>query len=349
MGIVKKTSLVIVFLLVVEFLYLGGDPLSFGLPFRSVQYKSDDFGGQRPPSAGAGWPAAFRVDPILLVCDVSVAVLLVLLLVRCAPSSVLVLVAQGCVLGSAAGGVALGFEGTLPEPWFSVIGVLILFVGVPVAIYRLSLGHKRQKTAIIILACVTLPAFMRGGFTVEGMVDGGFEEISLSLGLVLRLAAMSGVLACLCFVVMALHKRVLPAIRPKRWAIVPAAAVQGDAPQIANSAKRADRRARIKRAVLYASLLAIVVYIGWHFMTIRNMRGDNSLVSDAIAVEFERLRVPFKGYSVMLPTGDSELLKAGLNVSYQVEVLVDRKTAYEAEIKKSILVPWIQVKIHKKE
>ncbi len=349
MGTVKKTSLVIVFLLVLEFLSLGGNPLSFGLPFRSVQYKPDDFAGQRPSSAEVGWPAAFRVDPILLVCDISVAVLLVLLLVRCVPSGVFIPVVQGCVLGSVAGGVALGLEGIISEPWYSVAGALILFVGVPLAVYRLSFGHKRQKTAIIMLACVTLPAFMRGGFTVEGMIDGGFEEISLSLGLVLRLAAMSGVLACLCFVMMALHKKVLPAIWRKKRDALPAATAHSDIPQLAYSSTQTGRRTRIRRAVLYASLLAIIVYVGWHFMIIRNMRGDNPVVSDAVNAEFERLRVPFKVYSVMLPTGDSELLKAGWNVSYQVELLVDHKTAYEAEIKKSILVPWVQVKIHKKE
>ena len=110
MGIVKKTALVIVFLLVAEFLYLDSNPLSSGLPFRSVQYKPDDLAGEGAPSGQVGWATPFKVDPVLLACDVSVAVLLVLLLVRCVPSAVVVPVVQGCVLGSAAGGAALGFD-----------------------------------------------------------------------------------------------------------------------------------------------------------------------------------------------------------------------------------------------
>jgi hypothetical protein len=289
------------------------------------------------------------VDPILLACDVSVAALLVLLLVRCVPPTVVIPLVQGCVLGTAAGAVAFGLDGILREPWFSVIGALILFVGVPIAIYALSLGHKRQKTAIIVLACVALPACIRAGLVVEGLRDGSIDEMIFDPKHILILAASSGVLAGLCFLVMLLHKKVLPAIWRKKRDALPAAAVHGDEPQIVHSSGQTDGRVRIRRAALYTSLLAIVVYIGWHFWTIRTMREDDFAVSDAIDAEFERLKVPLEGYSMTFPQGDSELLKAGWNVFFQVEVLVDHKTTYEAEIKKSILVPWIQVKMHKKE
>jgi len=349
MGIIRKISLVVAFLLVVEILYLGIDPYSAGLPFRSVQYAPEDFGAVGLSGQG-GWPAAsFNVNPILFACDISVAVLLILLLVRCIPSVVVIPVVQGCVLGSAAGGATLGLERILVEPWFSIVGAPILFVGVPVAIYWLSLGHKRQKTAIIILASATLPACIRASLVLDGLRGGIIEGTPLSLGLVLRLAAATCVLICLCFVVMSLHKRVLPAIRQKKPDIVPSPIVHSDAPQIARSSERASRRIMIRRAALYTSLLAVVVYIGCHFMTIKKMREADSGVSEAITAEFERLKVPFEKCLFMSPKGDSELLKDRWNVLYQVEVLVDDKTTYEAQINKSIIVPWVQVKIHKKE
>ncbi len=350
MRVVRKTAIVMVLLLVVEVLYLDDNPFSLGFPFRSVQYKSELLPGQTSPSAETGWLAAFRVDPILLVCDVSVAVLLVLLLVGCVPPAVLVPVTQGCVLGCVAGAVTFGLDGLLSEPWLSVAGALILLTIVPFGVYTLSLGRKHQKTVIVIIACATLPTCIRAGFVVDGLRDGVIDELPINLGAVLRFAALSGVLACLCFVLMVLHKRVLRAIWRKKRVIPPAATVHSDIPQTAHpSEEQAGRRSKIRRAVLYTSLLVITLYVGWHFKTIRAMREDDFVVSDAIDSEFERLKVPFGVYSFTSPKGDSELLKAGWNVSYQVEIRVNGKDTYVADIKKSILVPWIQVKIHKKE
>lgn len=349
MAIVKKTAIAMVLLLVMEFLYMDGDPLSFGFPFRSVQYKPDDFPGHTLSTTEVGFLTVFRVDLVLLACDVSVAVLLVLLLVRCVPSAILVSVTKGCVLGSVAGAVVLGPEGLLPEPWFSVAGALALLVIIPFTVYALSLGHKHQKTVIIVIACVTLPACIRAGFIVEGLRHGIIDEISINPHVILRFAAMSVVLVCLCFALMVLHKRVLPAIRQKKRAILSTDVVRNNIPQIAHPSERTDRRCRVREAVLYTLLLVITVYVGWHFMTIREMGEEGFVVSDAINSEFGRLKVPFGWYSFMSPKGDSELLKPGWNVSYQVEIRVKGKDTYVADIRKSIFVPWIQVKIHKKE
>jgi hypothetical protein len=58
MKTINKTVLAVGFILLIEFLYLHDDPLSFGLPFRSVVYC--------PKSLRAGWnislPVEIRVD-----------------------------------------------------------------------------------------------------------------------------------------------------------------------------------------------------------------------------------------------------------------------------------------------
>jgi hypothetical protein len=351
MGTAKKTVLVIVLLLVVETLYLDDNPLSFGLPFRSVQYGSDDFPGHTLSATEIGFLTVFRVDLVLLVCDLVVAALIILLLVASVPAAALVPLVQGCVLGCVAGALVFGLEDVLPEPWLSLAVVLILLVIVPFTVYALSLGHKHQKTVIIIVACATLPTCIRAGLITEGLLDGIIDEMHFSIRAVIGLAGLIGLVICLCFVLMVLHKKVLPAIWRKKRIILPAAVAHSEIPQIANSPEQTDTRSSIRRVLLYTSLLAITVYVGWHFMTLREMRREDSFtVSDAISAEFERLKVPLRGaYSFTSPRGGSELLKPGWNVSFQVEILVNHKDTYCAEVKKNILIPWIQVKIHKKE
>ncbi len=119
------------------------------------------------------------------------------------------------------------------------------------------------------------------------------------------------------------------------------------APKIACSPEQKDRKSTIKNSILYASLLAITIYVGYHFMTVRKLRHDEWLGFDAIESELEQLEVLLKGRTLLMKYS-SESFEAGWNASCRVEVKVDDENMYYAEVRKRLLIPWIQVEIYKK-
>ena len=347
MRIAHKTALVVLFLLLIEVLYLHVDPVSFGFPFGSVEYRSEDITGTSWSWLGEEQPFGFNVEPILLVSDVLVVFFFALLLIKCVPAGALVPVVQGCVLGSVTGAAAFWLDKILSEPWLSTTGVLIAFVFVPLIIYILSLKHKWQKTTMLIISFTTVTTLGCAFLLIEALSDG-VDEGFFNLGVVLRLLAITGVLAFVCFVMMLLHKKVLPVIwRKKQLNSLQESTAHNAAPKIACSPEKADRKSMIKNSILYASLLVITVYVGYHFMTVRKMRHDEWLVFDAIESELEQLGVPFNG-GISFMELNPESFEAGLNASCRMEVKVDDENMYYAEVRKRLLIPWIQVEIYKK-
>jgi len=350
MRIAHKTVLVVLFLLLIEVLYLhvdpvsfGFDPVSFGFPFRSVEYRSEDITGTSWSWLGEEQPFGFNVEPIILVCDVLVVFFLALLLIRCVPAAAIVPVVQGCVLGSVTGAAAFWLDKILSEPWLSTTVVLIAFVFVPLIIYILSLKHKWQKTAMLIISFTTVTTFRYAFVLLEALLDGTYGVLS-NLGVILRLLALTGVLAFACFVMMLLHKKVLPVIwRKKQVNSLLESTAHNAAPKIACSPEQEDRKSTIKSSILYASLLAITIYVGYHFMTVRKMRHNSFLISDAIESELEQLEG-----RILLIEYSSESFETGLNASCRVEVKVDDENMYYVEVRKCLLIPWIQVEIYKK-
>lgn len=346
MRIAHKTVLVVLFLLLIEVLYLHVDPLSFGFPFRSVEYRSEDITGTSWSWLGEEQPFGFNVEPILLVSDILVVLFLSLLLIRCVPAGALVPIVQGCVLGSVTGAAAFWLDKILSEPWLSATVVLIAFVFVPLIIYILSLKHKWQKTNMLIISFTTVTIFFYAFFLLEALLDGTYGVLS-KLGVILRLLAFTGVLAFACFVMMLLHKKVLPVIwRKKQVKSLLESTAHNSDPQIACRSEQTDRKSMIKRAVLYASLLAITVYVGYHFMTVRKMRHDEWLVFEAIESELEQLGVPLNG-GILFKELNPESFEAGLNASCRMEVKVDDENMYYVKVRKRLLIPWIQVDINK--
>jgi len=254
-----------------------------------------------------------------------------------------VTVVQGCVLGYVTGAAAFWLDKILSEPWLSTTVVLIAFVFVPLIIYILSLKHKWQKTAMLIISFTTVTTFRYAFVLLEALLDGTYGVLS-NLGVILRLLALTGVLAFACFVMMLLHKKVLPVIwRKKQVNSLLESTAHNAAPKIACSPEQEDRKSTIKSSILYASLLAITIYVGYHFMTVRKMRHNSFLISDAIESELEQLEG-----RILLIEYSSESFETGLNASCRVEVKVDDENMYYVEVRKCLLIPWIQVEIYKK-
>jgi len=258
-------------------------------------------------------------------------------------------VIQGCVLGSVTGAAIFWFDEMLSGSWlYETIGFVVVLVGVPVIIYMLSLRHKWQKTAILIILFTTLIAFGRSFLFVESLSDG-VDEGFFNLERVPRFLALTGVPACECFVLMLLHKKVLPILlRKKQLNSLPESMAHKVATKVVRSPEQAERKSTIKSSILYASLLAITVYIGHHFMTVRRMGHDGFFISDVIESELEHLEVPLKGQTLLMKLSP-ESFEAGWNASCHVEVKVDDENMYYAEVRKHVLVPWIHVEIYKTE
>ena len=349
MRIVHKTILVVILLLLIEILYIHVDPVSFGFPFRSVEYKSEDITGTSRSWLGEEQTFGFNVEPILLISDVLVLFFLALLLIKCIPSAAFMPVVQGCVLGSVTGAAIYWFDEMLSGArlYMSILSVIVL-VGVPVIIYMLSLRHKWQKTVILIISFTTLITFGRSFLFVESLSDGVDEEF-FSLERIPSFLALTLVLACGCFVLMLLHKKVLPILlRKKQLNSLPESIEYNFATKVIRSPEQAEKKSRIKSSILYVLLLFITVYIGHHFMTVRKMRHDDFFISDVIESELEHLEVPLKG-QILLIKFSSESFEDGWNVSCRAEVEVKDENMYDAKIMKHMLVPWVHVEIYKKE
>jgi len=155
MRTMKKTVFVVLLILLIEVLYIQVDPVSFGFPFRSVEYRAEDIVGAPLYWAGEELLFGFNVEPILLVCDILVAFLLALILIQCVPSFIIVSLFQGCILGFVISPVACWCAETISEPLLSIILIPLLFVLTPLIIYLLSLRNQRQNTAIITISFMT--------------------------------------------------------------------------------------------------------------------------------------------------------------------------------------------------
>jgi hypothetical protein len=349
MKLIKKISFVVVFLLLVEFSYLRVDPLSFGFPFRSVVHNWENFPEEELPPSGPVSLEAIEVDSILLVCDALVILLIGIILVRYVPHIALVLVIQGCMLGSVAGGIIFLLSEISPESWITTgIALIVMLLLVPTTAYVSSLRHKRQKTAILLIAFVVVITCGYTCWLLDGLTDGFMEDIAFNLKVVLRVMVVVQIFTAECFVIMLLHKRVLSRFFLRRRR--PASDVvqtkrQEPAKAIGVSGHKA---AKIKWAALYVSVLAIILYVGWHFATLRKMRHDEWTILDAVDDVIERYNMPIETtYVFSYPQDSPRSHKAGWKVSFPVEIRVDDELRYQARISKNILIPWIQVEIHK--
>lgn len=356
----KKTTLVILFILLIEILYLQVDPVSFGFPFRSVEYRSGDIPGISESWLGEELPLGLNVEPILLVCDILVGILLALLLIQCCPLAVIVPLLQGCVLGSLIGAADFWLDKILLKFWLNIWFIMML-VGVPVIIYRLSLKSKWQKTAILIISFTTVTTFFYSFALSQALVDSAYG-ISSNLEEVLRLLILTCVYSFECFVLMLLHRKVLPLVLRKKQLNSSSEIMAHSAiPVFTSGEEKAKRKNKLKRAILYASLLVIPAYIGHHFMTVRKMRNDDCLVTEAIEsklehldiIHYQHLETPNEHPEIPMRIGswsmvlEPESFDAGWNASFTTEVKVDNEKFY-TEIKKHFFIPWLQVEIHKK-
>lgn len=354
MRIIKKAASALFLLFLIETLYLtldisSGSDFSFGLPFRSVKYRPDS--GHMGPLSEEEWASGFKIDSHLFVIEILVALFLILLLVKCVPSSLLILMVQGYVLGILTGGLFFVLTEMLPESWLTVtLLFIVMLVLVPISIYVFSLRHKRQKTVILVISFVTLITFLRSFWVIEGLSDGVMEDFSFNLKVVLRFLVLFGILSADCFLVMLLHRKVLPFLFRKKLSNKLTDTRELNVVQESvGLSVRADMKITIKRAILYTSLLAITIYIGYHFDTIRKMRDEEGwLLLDAIDATLEKLDVSrHSGYSFGYMEQEPESLKGKWNVSIPAEIHVDDEHIYYVLIKKRFLVPWVQVEIDK--
>jgi len=355
-GAAKKISSVVVLIILIEVLYLDVDGtswragastcFSFGFPFRSVSFGAAT--GEMGPVPEDEWAAGLEADPILLVIDVSVALLLGLVLVQCVPTTALVLLVKGCVLGSVTGGALSLLAEMAPESLVSwAVVIVVMFALVPLTIYIISLGCKRQTTIIMVLSALTVFTFWRSLFLVEGLYDGFMEDdVLLDLPMVLRLVAVLLVPVCECMVIMLLHKKVFPKSWQKRRSNYTQTGTGQQGDESADNSDRTGRGRRVRKAALYTVLLAIAFYVGFHFSILREMRNDPFCVSEAIWSELERQEISLDSWHSENWPDSPEI---GWNASFAVEICADDANKYHAWISKHILIPWIEVTIEQIE
>jgi len=333
------------------------DPISFGLPFRSIEYRT----GISESWLGEELPLGLDVEPILLVCDILIAFLLALILIQCVPSFIIVPLLQGCVLGSLIGAADFCLDKILPKFWLNVWFIMLLVV-VPVIIYRLSFKKKWQKIAILIISFMTVTTLFHSFDLFLALVDNAYG-ISSHFEEVMRLLTLTCMFICGCFVLMLLHRKVMPLIlRKKRLNSSSEIMADNTIPVITSGTEKTNKKNALKRAILYALLLVIPSYIGHHFKTVRKMRNDDWFVMEAIDSKLKSLdilhcenletsnepnEVPGKIVSWGLDL-EPESFDAGWNASFRTEIEFDDEKFY-TEVRKHFLVPWLQVEIHKKE
>jgi hypothetical protein len=157
------------------------------------------------------------------------------------------------------------------------------------------------------------------------------------------LLAVLFVPVCECLTIMLLHKKVFPASWRKKQSEYLWTGAEQEGPLTYSSDKTYNSRV-VREAILYAMLLAITLYIGFHFSILRRMREDDMLLFDKIASELERMTVPLEG-GIVISIDEHLDLEASLVVSCQAKVNPSGETPYCAIIRKHILIPWIQVDI----
>jgi hypothetical protein len=347
----KKISLVVLLIILIEVLYLhvdgtswrAGDSIcyAFGFPFRSVHYGMVT--GEKGQISENERVFGLKADPALFCIDILVVLFLGIMLVRCVPTFTLVPVVKGCVLGSVTGGALSCLNEVSSESWISgAVMVVVIFALVPFAIYMLSIGHKWQKTTIIVISAVTVFTFWRSFLLVDGLFDGFMEDdVSLDLSMLLRLIAIQAVPVCECLVIMLLHRKVLPASWRKRRPNYPPTVTKQKS--VADSAMHSDRAwggRLIWGAVVYLVLLAVLLYVGFHFWTLREIRNDFSYVADAIWCELERQEISLDVWHTQSWPDSAEV---GWNASFDVVICSDGADRYHARMNKHILIPRIQV------
>jgi hypothetical protein len=346
MELAKKVAMAALLLLIVEVLYVDIDPVSVGFPFRSVQLAYPTPGHTLTLVEESTAPGAVRMEPILLIIDVSVAIMLGLLIVGCVPAGVIVRFAGGSALGTIAGAAVAFLLEVLPESLaLEIFALIIILVFVPLAIYTIALGHRWQKCLIVIVSGVTVLTFWRGLFLVEGFSDGLMDDgAGLNVPTALRLLALSAVPICECLVIGLLHKKCFPTSwrknRPAGRAFSPEKQAR---PGFSLGSDKLSRGRTVRRAVLCTVGLAVAIYVGAHFSTLRKMREDPFFLSNAIFSEFERREMLVRNFS---EESRSESPGAGWNTCFRIEMVVNGDNTHYAQVSKHILIPWVRVKIH---
>lgn len=348
MELAKKVAMAALLLLIVEALYVDIDPVSIGFPFRSVQlaYPTP---GHALTLVGEDTSGSVRMEPILFIIDVSVAIMLALLMVGCVPADVIVRVAGGSVLGTIAGAAVAFLLEVLPGSLaLEIFAIIIILVFVPLAIYTIVLGHRWQKSLIVIVSGVTVLTFWRGLFLVEGFSDGVMEDgAALDVPKALCLLAFSAVPICECLVIGLLHKKCFPTSwrknRPDARAVRPEKQAR---PKFSLRSDQLSRGRTVRRAVLCTVGLAVAIYAGAHFSTLRKLREDPFFLSDAIFSEFERREMLVQNFSI---ESRSESRGAGWNTCFRIEMVVNEDNIHYAQVSKQILIPWVRVKIREAE
>lgn len=270
------------------------------------------------------------------------------MLVQCVPTIALVLVVKGCVLGSMTGGALSSLAEVSPESLVSwAVAIVVMFALVPLTIYIISLGCKHQRAIVIVLSAVTVFTFWRSVFLVEGLFDGFVEDsASLDLAMVLRLAVILTLPVCECLLTMLLHKKMLPTSWQKRRSNYTQTDTGQQGDKSADNADRTGRGRIVRKAALYTVLLAIALYVGFHFSILREMRNDPFCISEAIWSELERQEISLDGWHAENWPDSPEI---GWSASFAVEIRADGANKYHAWVSKHILIPWIEITIEQTE
>ena len=105
----------------------------------------------------------------------------------------------------------------------------------------------------------------------------------------------------------------------------------------------------VKKIIVFSAIGIILLYLGFHFYTIKKMKNDNEYIIDVILNHFEDQviyteSINTSGFSFITI---SPSLKTGLNALYQSELRVNGKDMYYVELRKNIFIPWIQVEQYK--
>jgi hypothetical protein len=332
--------------------------LSAGFPFRCIEYRKPDWDTSYTGSASKnGEPdPVVRVEGPLLACDALALALVAVLFGAVSMPAARAALATEAMIGVVAGTMvfALGVSPMLSQSWLPIaIGIVLLFVVIPLSICALSERHKHRNVFLVVLSCAGGWGFLRAGFIAMVALDGGsmFLEPPEQLRFWLCFAGLPIVLAVACFAMGLFRRRVLR--RPFQWSCVappPEAAEPRSEGDDVSPPKR-ERSPRRWIVVGATVLLAVTLYVGEHFSVVRDLRKD-ALSTDigrtemAILAKLETLTQPLVGrVRAQITETVSSSFRGGIDARYQRALLVNGEDLYYASFEKHLLIPWVQVEV----
>lgn len=369
MRMLKKILTVMILLLILEIIYIhvegtsypydGGEHwtrrLSIGFPFHSVEYTIHDFKDILEPSHPAQWEweAGLNIYSYLFIIDVLFAILIFIILTFVSEFWIYKFL-KASLMGLAAALLlftidnTIGYNEYILKLYDFIIISIMVIVGLflAVAIYKLSLMNKHQNFAIISLSIISITTTMYFSYFIVGLSSGGEDDINEKFLFALATIIVIGVFIGICFTLKFFHKL---SLRKKRNIDSNENLAHKTNTVIIDSLEHDGWSKFVKKIIVFSAIGIILLYLGFHFYTIKKMKNDNEYIIDVILNHFEDQviyteSINTSGFSFITI---SPSLKTGLNALYQSELRVNGKDMYYVELRKNIFIPWIQVEQYK--